>query len=214
MNNMATTHPKLLLWFASKNPLHVFIKLIPIIAVLFYAISKTFTFTYLHFIHFVIGIVTWSIFEYAVHRWVYHINFKQKNIRWFLEAFHQYHHQYLDKHHVLNAGWLLIYPLFIVFWALYFLCTNNVAATSFFCMGLLAYYFFYENVHYFIHYKKYKSGYMKFIQSYHLHHHYTAGNKNFGNTLSFWDLVFGTYDGGYKKFDVKHASDAHFITTR
>jgi 4-hydroxysphinganine ceramide fatty acyl 2-hydroxylase len=214
MHNMATTHPKLLLWFASKNPFFVFLKLLPIIYILIVPFKDIIAFKWSFAIHFFIGLLVWSIFEYVVHRWIYHIQFKNKKIKWFLEAFHLYHHQYLDKHHVLNAGFLIIYPLFASFWIIYFLATQNVIATSFFCFGVIAYYFFYEIVHYFIHYKKYQNGYLQFIQKYHLYHHYKKSNKNFGNTSTLWDVVLGTYDKQYKVFDVSATDDKHFITNK
>jgi 4-hydroxysphinganine ceramide fatty acyl 2-hydroxylase len=214
MNNMATTHPRLLVWFASKNPFFVFIKLVPILLFLGFPLLSNFNFQWQYFVHFGIGIFVWSIFEYAIHRWLYHIQFKHKRIQWFFEAFHQYHHNFLDKHHVLNAGFLLIYPLFVFYWGLYFTITNNIISTNFFCCGLLTYYFAYEIVHYLIHYKKFTKGYMYFIQQYHLHHHYKAGNKNYGNTSTLWDKILGTYDVRYKIFDISKTESKHFIMNK
>jgi 4-hydroxysphinganine ceramide fatty acyl 2-hydroxylase len=210
-NNMATTHPRLLKWFASKNPWFVFLKIIPLLIAFVWMIynteaSKTHGLLFLLF-----GLVTWSFFEYATHRWIYHTVFKRKNLSWFLDAFHLHHHHNLTDYRVLNAGLFLIYPLAAFFWLLIFLLTKNIALASWFGLGTLLYYFFYENVHFFIHYKIHDKGYMKFIQKYHLHHHYKRWNKNFGNTTTFWDKLFRTYDPEYKQFEVNGVVEHELI---
>lgn len=214
MHNIATTNPKLLSWFASENPLSVFFKILPIVGVLVYFILRNFGWSTAHFVCFLLGLFTWSLFEYVVHRWVYHVKLNNENLRWFLESFHIYHHQKMDDHHVLNAGFFLIYPLFLVFFGIVFVLTEDLPQTSSFCLGLIFYYFFYENVHYFLHYKTFKSGYFHFIQKYHLYHHYKNWKSNFGNTTSFWDRVFGTYDVRYKEFSLGTIEKSHLISKK
>ena len=202
MHNMATKHPRLLKWFASGNPFFVLLKLVPLILLFCWLLTKGENSHLKGAFLFILGLVTWSFFEYATHRWFYHIVFKNKKVMWFLEAFHLYHHHNLTDYRVLNAGLFLIYPLALFFWLVVFLITFDVQLASCFGLGTLGYYFFYENVHYFIHYKVFTSGYMKFIQKYHLYHHYRKWNKNFGNTVTIWDRLLGTYDGGYKEFEL------------
>lgn len=165
----------------------------------------------LGFFFLVLGMITWSFFEYATHRWFYHTVFKNKKLAWFLDAFHLHHHHNLTDYRVLNAGLFLIYPLAAFFWLVVFLMTQNTVLASWFGLGTLLYYFFYENVHYFIHYKIHHSGYMNFIQKYHLHHHYKRWNKNFGNTTTFWDKVLGTYDAEYKHFIIDKEVEQELI---
>lgn len=208
---MATTHPRLLRWFASSNPLSVLLKITPLIVVFVWmtlsmkiSLSQGISFLLL-------GMLTWSFFEYATHRWLYHTIFKNENFRWFIEAFHLHHHHNLTDYRVLNAGLFLIYPLAAFFWLSIFLLSSNTELASWFGIGILIYYFFYENVHYFIHYKVHKSGYMKFIQKYHLHHHYKRWNKNYGNTLTIWDRLMGTYDPSYKQFEITDEIEKELI---
>jgi len=212
MHNMATTHPKLLKWFASKNPFFVFLKITPLILIFVWIVFRA-EIKILHgLLFFLLGMFTWSFFEYNTHRWVYHTIFKNEKLRWFLEAFHLHHHHNLTDYRVLNAGLFLIYPLAVSFWLIIFLLTSNIEMASCFGLGTLTYYFFYENVHFFIHYKIYTAGYMKFIQKYHLHHHYKQWNKNFGNTITFWDKLFGTYDPEYKQFKITKKIEKELIS--
>ncbi len=208
---MAISHPRLLKWFASRNPFFVFLKIMPLIISFVWIVfnSEIRNLYGLHF--FLLGIFAWSFFEYITHRWLYHTIFNNKKLKWFLDAFHIHHHNNLTDYRVLNAGLFLIYPLAIFLWLILFLFTSNTEMASWFCMGMLAYYFFYENIHYFIHYKIYTTGYMKFIQKYHLYHHYNKWNKNFGNTITFWDKLLGTYDPEYKQFKITKEIEKELI---
>lgn len=210
-NNMATTHPRLLKWFASSNPLFVLLKIAPLITLFVWMILRTEVVITHSALMVLLGMLSWSFLEYATHRWLYHTVFKSKRFRWFIEAFHLHHHHNLTDYRVLNAGLFLIYPLAAFFWILVFVLTSSTALASCYGIGTLVYYFFYENVHYFIHYKVHSGGYMKFIQKYHLHHHYKRWNKNYGNTLTIWDRLLGTYDGSYKQFVITKEMEQDLI---
>ncbi len=211
---MATTSPRLLRWFASKNPWMVLVKLLPLVAIFIYGAMQVSHFSWLIPVYFLIGVLTWSFFEYATHRWAYHIDFKNRKVRWFLEAFHIYHHTNMRDYRVLNAGILLIYPLAIIFWLGAYLISGEVATASYFGLGTLAYCYFYENVHYYIHYRLYHKGYIAMIQKYHLYHHYKKWDVNYGNTISLWDRVLGTYDERYRELRLSAEQMKDFILSK
>lgn len=209
---MATTHPRLLKLFVSKSPVFVGLKIVPVVVVLVYLLTQ-FEGTIINAVAFAaLGVAFWSLFEYCVHRWVYHIQYKRPGTKWFLEAFHLHHHRDLTDHRVLNAGWLLIYPITFTVWGIVWLLSGDIFIASSFSMGTIAYYWFYEMIHYAIHYKVYKSGYLEKIQKYHLYHHHRKWNANYGNTIVLWDRVFGTYDEKYKLFEVDETVSKDFIT--
>jgi len=203
-------HPKLALFFASKNPLWGALKLSPIIIYLVCFISAKTNITHIA-LAFISGILTWSFVEYAIHRWLYHIKPSTSKMFLFIDAFHQYHHREMSDHRVLNAGWLMIYPGAILTWVMTNAIVNNPTITSSFSLGLLTYYYFYEIVHYFIHYKVFTSGYFMKIQKYHLYHHYHCWSKNYGNTITLWDRIFSTYDKRYLNFSWTKEQLNHLI---
>lgn len=209
MYNMATTSPKLLAFFASKNPWMVLLKLLPIIGGLVYLLVSAKADWNL--LYFAIGIACWSLFEYITHRWIYHKKIKNKNLKWLLDTFHLYHHNTPKDYRVLNAGLFLMYPLAIIIWGVFLLLTGDVVNSAWISLGFLSYYFLYENVHYLIHYKEYKIGYLKKMQLYHLHHHHKNWKKNYGNTTVIWDRIFGTYDKGYKSLILNKEQRSNFI---
>ncbi|MCI5058640.1 MAG: sterol desaturase family protein [Flavobacteriales bacterium] len=214
MHNMVTTNPGLLKWFTSKNPREVLYKIMPLLAIYLSLMFYQNISSLLMLIFIFIGVLTWSLFEYFTHRYLYHTNFKNKALRWFLESFHLYHHHHLKDYRVLNAGLLLVYPMAILFTTTMFFIVSDLQLTGAFGLGMLLYYYFYENIHYYIHYKTYKKGYMSMIQKYHLYHHYFKWNKNYGNTTRIWDIVFGTYDDGYKKMNFNSEQIDDLITKK
>ena len=53
---------------------------------------------------------------------------------------------------------------------------------------------------------------MAMIQKYHLYHHYKKWDVNYGNTISLWDRVMGTYDKRYKEMVLSKEQSEDFIT--
>lgn len=197
---MASDDHYLLRFFASRNPTFVLLKIMPILVFYTIVLFQSNVSFYKIGIYFAFGVFSWSFFEYIVHRVGYHKRTKSKKVQWFLDALHLHHHNNLMDYRVLNAGVLLIYPLTIVILGTVYLATKNLVIVSSFGLGMSLYYLFYEFIHYQIHKKKHQKGYLKNIQKYHLYHHYKNWNTNFGNTITFWDKVFKTYDANYKRF--------------
>lgn len=198
MKNMASENHYLLRFFASRNPKFVLLKILPVLSFYFFVLFQNDFVFFKVLMFFVLGVLSWSLFEYFVHRVGYHKRTKSKKLQWFLDALHLHHHNNLQDYRVLNAGFLLIYPLTIVLLSTVYLFTENLVLVSGFGLGMTIYYLFYEYVHYQIHLKKHKRGYLKTLQNYHLFHHYKNWNTNFGNTITIWDKIFKTYDASYK----------------
>jgi len=64
-------------------------------------------------------------------------------------------------------------------------------ADAFFA-GKVTGYMLYDMNHYFLHHSPYTFGYLKFMKTYHMAHHYKNPNLGFGVSNHFWDIVFGT----------------------
>ena len=198
---MASENHYLLRFFVSRNPKWVALKIVPILVLYFTIIFKNEVSIYT-IIALFLGVFIWSFFEYFVHKIGYHKRTKNKKIQWYLDAFHLHHHKNLKDYSVLNAGFLLIYPLTIIILSLVYFLIKDIVLVAYFGLGMTLYYLFYEYIHYQIHKKIHLFGYLKMIQKYHLHHHYINWNKNFGNTITIWDRVFKTYDASYKEFNL------------
>ncbi len=211
---MAESHPSLLKWFASKSPGFALLKITPLIIFLLYTLFQESPFIVTKSKFFIIGVFFWSFFEYAIHRWLYHKTFSFRLFQWFFDTFHLHHHKNLQDYRVLNAGILLVYPLCLLFTGGFYLLSGDYIATVYFTLGALVYYIFYVFVHYLIHYKKYSYSYLATFQSYHLYHHYKRWNRNYGNTTTLWDRIFGTYDKEYKNFQWTESIKEDLITKK
>jgi 4-hydroxysphinganine ceramide fatty acyl 2-hydroxylase len=210
---MVDTHPGVIPWLASAGPLHSLLATVPFFVVDGWLIARGPSPSGWAVVAcIVLGIVAWTFFEYAVHRWLYHNRFSHPRMRWFMEAFHLHHHRFLSDHRVLNAG-LLSWPNSLLFFALFAVVMPSLAHTAVAHTAMTASYVGYEYVHFQIHNKKHDRGYFRFIQRYHLFHHEKKWTVNFANTSTLWDRIFGTYDARYQQFEVSEAMAATFITS-
>ena len=201
--------------FGSRNPLQVLIYLVPILIYLLIKILSEKQFQLLIFMTaFILGLVVWSFLEYFIHRYIYHSKLSKKLFNYTIGSFHLYHHQNMFDLRVLNAGFLMIYSAAFILLAPILFLFQNWFLTASFGLGLLLGYYFYEWVHYLIHYKKFENGYMNYIQKYHFHHHDHAPHKNYGNTNHFWDVVFNTFDKRYKNYNMPENTQKSLIISQ
>lgn len=209
---MIMDYPHLVKYFASKNPIALILKLVPLwVLFTYFILSQNVSLGSIIF-SFLLGIFYWTFLEYFIHRYVYHPFYKSKLVYYFLGSFHLYHHKEMSDHRVLTAGFLMIYfitpivlfPLWVGGLSLGTLCAIG--------LGLSISYYFYEWVHYILHYKVHESGYLNYIQKYHLYHHDHAPQKNFGNTSHLWDYLLGTYDPKYRDYVLPESTEKTLIT--
>jgi sterol desaturase/sphingolipid hydroxylase (fatty acid hydroxylase superfamily) len=208
---MIQDRPELVKYFASKNPGHLFLFVLPLwyLSLKFIFLSDVSSGSII--IAFIVGVIYWTFLEYGIHRWIYHTHFKTRILSYFLGSFHLYHHKEVGDRRVYNSGFLMIYLLTPVVLSPFLLITQDFGILSGLILGLSIAYYFYECVHFLIHYKKFESGYMAYIQSYHFHHHDKAPNKNFGNTSHLWDFLLGSYDERYKTYKMPAKSEVSLI---
>lgn len=211
---MIQDRPELVKYFASKNPGHLFLFVLPLWYLTFKYIALSDVSIETLILTFITGLIYWSFLEYAIHRWVYHTHFKTRILSYFLGSFHLYHHKEVGDRRVYNSGFLMIYLITPVVISPFFVITQDFGILSGLILGLSIAYFFYECVHFLIHYKKFESGYMAYIQSYHFHHHDKAPHKNFGNTSHVWDFLLGTYDERYKTYKMPVSSEISLILAK
>lgn len=211
---MIQDYPSLVKYAASKNPTYLLMLVLPLWSFfLFYALKAPLNATSTICAIF-IGALYWTFLEYVIHRFLYHTYFRSPFLRYFLGSFHSYHHQDMSDHRVLNAGFLMVYIVTPTVLAPLLILTQDLQLLSSLAVGLVSAHYFYEWVHYTLHFKVHSNGYLNYIQKYHLHHHDRAVSKNYGNTSHFWDVVFGTYDPAYKKYSMPESTKKTLITEK
>jgi sterol desaturase/sphingolipid hydroxylase (fatty acid hydroxylase superfamily) len=131
---------------------------------------------------FLAGLMTWTLWEYCFHRWVYHTG---KTV---LHAGHALHHE--DPKMLIGMPWFLITGFVIGLWYV-FTYWLKVRYVSGFVAGLLGGFVFYYCFHHIHHHFNPKNSWYRKLRAHHKVHHQMP-ETNFGVTMRFWDRVFGT----------------------
>jgi len=139
---------------------------------------------------FFIGMFAWTLAEYLLHRFLFHL---PANSRWaerFTYLVHGVHHEYpKDKERLFMppVPSLIIASLLFAFFYLFL----RKATFSFF-PGFVIGYLLYATTHYLIHAIPHPPKPFRALWQHHLLHHYKYPDKAFGVSNRFWDRVFGT----------------------
>ncbi|XP_021818174.1 dihydroceramide fatty acyl 2-hydroxylase FAH1 [Prunus avium] len=137
------------------------------------------------------GIFVWTLLEYTLHRFLFHIETKSywgNTIHYLLHGCHHKHPM---------DGLRLVFPpaatavLCVPFWNLVKLISVPSVTPALFGGGLLGY-VMYDCTHYYLHHGQPSSDVPRNLKKYHLNHHFRIQDKGFGITSSIWDRVFGT----------------------
>ncbi|KAF9297173.1 fatty acid alpha-hydroxylase [Mortierella antarctica] len=143
---------------------------------------------------FVAGIVTWSFAEYAIHRFLFHLDellpdSTYSNVAHFL--LHGIHHYLpMDRLRLVMPPVLTIllgFPLYLLAHGLF---EAHVADAL--MSGTYFGYICYDMVHYYLHHARVFEFHFKEMKTYHLAHHYKNYDNGYGITSKVWDRVFGT----------------------
>jgi sterol desaturase/sphingolipid hydroxylase (fatty acid hydroxylase superfamily) len=139
---------------------------------------------------FFLGILIWTLTEYAIHRWAFHYHPTSaigKKIHFLV---HGIHHDYPRDSTRLVMPLLVSVPLataFYFFYAAIFGAYNDGIFA-----GFIAGYVAYDSIHYATHHMKMTSGFGQFLKNYHLKHHYQDPHTAYGVSNPLWDYVFKT----------------------
>lgn len=142
-----------------------------------------------------LGLFLWSLVEYILHRFLFHIEAALPDHPIALTAHFLLHgiHHYLpmDRYRLVmppalflvlaTPFWKLAHTVF--YWDWY-------VATMVFSGGIFGY-ICYDLTHYFLHHKNLPA-YWRSLKKYHLQHHFADFENGFGVTSKFWDWVFNT----------------------
>ncbi|HKP95425.1 MAG TPA: sterol desaturase family protein [Fibrobacteria bacterium] len=131
---------------------------------------------------FAAGFVIWGLTEYVFHRWVYH------QAEGIFGAGHNIHHA--------EAQVLIAMPWFmttLTMFGLWHFCSRVLGIPCFSSVlaGWLVGFVWYSLVHHSHHHWNLKVLWLRKLKAYHRVHHQFPG-YNYGVTMRFWDVVFGT----------------------
>ena len=163
----------------------------PIIALMLYLafVQKGLSFlTVLGF--FVIGVLTWTLLEYVIHRYVFHYKPKTRVGKLLHFIMHGVHHDYPNDATRLVMPPIISVPLAVVFYVVFILTLGRFAPAALAGFGFG--YVCYDTIHYATHHFAMKRGVWRWLKHYHLRHHYQDDHAGYGVSSPLWDYVFGT----------------------
>ncbi len=174
------------------HPATPFVIYIPVVGVLLY-------YTYLSVplaiaaAAFGIGMLFWTVIEYILHRFLFHIPQTNKVFSAIYFYSHGIHHDApRDATRLVMPPGASI-PLAVSLFFLYRWLIPEFYLP--FTAGFITGYVIYDFLHFSVHFFQFKNSYFKMIRRNHMMHHYRAPLKNFGFTSPFWDFVGGSYFG-------------------
>lgn len=139
---------------------------------------------------FIAGIFTWTLIEYVMHRFAFHYpatSEKGKKAIWLVHGVHHDDPKHPDKLYQPPLTNMILMFLFYV--SIYLMMGNLVYL---FLPGIIIGYLMYSSIHYIIHNFKPPFKWLQPLWRHHNMHHYRFGNKAFGVSSPFWDMIFGT----------------------
>ncbi len=138
-----------------------------------------------------VGYVLWTLFEYWLHRLVFHFEPEEgigARLHWMI---HGVHHDHPNDPMRLVMPPSASIPLALLFCGMFWLVLGPAAAPVF-AAGFLAGYLFYDMLHYHVHHHKPRTRVGKRLRELHMRHHFQDHERGFGVSAPWWDYVFGT----------------------
>jgi len=172
------------------HPVVVYCMYFPVIAFMLYYGTTHKGLTLLHtLVLFLSGILFWTLFEYVMHRYLFHMIVEGPRAKKFVYTMHGVHHEYpRDKERLFMPPVPSLIVAATIFYIMHLILGWNVLA---FFPGFLLGYIIYGSMHYAIHAFA-PPKFMKALWRNHHLHHYKAPEKGFGVSSVLWDVVFGT----------------------
>jgi sterol desaturase/sphingolipid hydroxylase (fatty acid hydroxylase superfamily) len=139
---------------------------------------------------FALGWVAWTAAEYALHRFVFHLEPKSRWLQQFIFLIHGNHHAAPNDPLRNLMPPIISLPLGGLIWAF---CAYVMGSQgNWLFLGFVTGYAFYDLVHYCCHQYPMKKGLARKLKVHHMHHHFHREGGNFAITGVIWDRLLST----------------------
>ncbi|XP_032589792.1 dihydroceramide fatty acyl 2-hydroxylase FAH2 [Drosophila grimshawi] len=147
------------------------------------------------FSHILFGVLFWTLLEYSLHRWVFHVKLTSDSGPWLCTLHFMIH----GLHHKVPFDPMrLVFPPLpgvilatVIYTPLYFILQNHHPRLI--LVGALVGYLGYDMIHYYLHYGSPSAGqHLYEMKRYHYQHHFAHQDLGYGISSPLWDIVFNT----------------------
>jgi sterol desaturase/sphingolipid hydroxylase (fatty acid hydroxylase superfamily) len=138
----------------------------------------------------VVGMIVWTLTEYALHRFVFHFEPRSPMLRQAIFVIHANHHA--DANDPLRNLMppIVSIPVGLAVWALSVWVLG--AQGTWFLFGFMTGYVIYDLVHFACHQFPMKGRIARMLKTHHMRHHHFKVEGNFAITGMIWDRIFST----------------------
>ncbi|HEY0516945.1 MAG TPA: sterol desaturase family protein [Solirubrobacteraceae bacterium] len=140
---------------------------------------------------YVAGYAFWTLFEYWLHRLVFHFEPEDgfgARLHWII---HGVHHDHPNDPMRLVMPPAVSVPLGAGVFALMYLLAGSSYAPAL-GAGFFSGYLVYDLMHYYLHHFRPRGPLGRMLRERHMRHHFQDDTKGFGISAPYWDDVFGT----------------------
>jgi sterol desaturase/sphingolipid hydroxylase (fatty acid hydroxylase superfamily) len=138
------------------------------------------------------GVLTWTLTEYLLHRFVFHYEPKSDMGKRLHFLAHGVHHDYPNDSLRLVMPPVISVPLAVLFYSLFYALLGETLLPAFFA-GFIVGYICYDMVHYATHHAPMTTTAVGlWVKKHHMRHHYQTDDQFYGVSTPLWDYVFGT----------------------
>ncbi|XP_055630429.1 uncharacterized protein LOC129771111 [Toxorhynchites rutilus septentrionalis] len=136
------------------------------------------------------GAIAWTLLEYSLHRWVFHLDPREnKYLHVFHFLLHGLHHKVpFDQYRLVFPPVPAVLLAGLFYQPVRFLLPHPQLVLA----GGLIGYLSYDMIHYYIHYGSPRGGHLYHMKRYHYQHHFVHHDLGFGISSALWDNIFGT----------------------
>ncbi|XP_070505602.1 uncharacterized protein [Chironomus tepperi] len=142
-----------------------------------------------------LGFCFWTLFEYIMHRFVFHIDVRRfPRLKTFHFIFHGNHHKVpFDEYRLVFPPFPAAVIAIIGYQLLRGLhFCGLISHPVLFIAGILIGFLCYDMTHYYIHFASPTNTYLYNLKRYHYKHHFVSYERGFGVSNKFWDGIFST----------------------
>lgn len=137
-----------------------------------------------------LGLLIWTLFEYAMHRFLFHWKARSKLGHRFIFLTHGNHHAAPSDPQRNIMPPLVSMGITGSVWGLFVVLMGRPGSVLF--LGFIIGYILYDSVHYACHQFPMRKGILGQLRRHHIRHHFGKQEGNYAITAIFWDRVFGT----------------------
>ncbi|WP_340267442.1 sterol desaturase family protein [Sphingobium mellinum] len=139
---------------------------------------------------FAAGLLVWTLFEYAMHRYLFHLEVEWPAARWIVFLIHGNHHENPNDPLRDMMPLSVSVPVAGLVWGACLMMLGGSGTWLF--LGFILGYVTYDTVHYASHQWPMRGKLASALKRHHMRHHYVNEDRNFAISAIFWDRVFGS----------------------